>query len=77
MRCAHPQLRGCAPRTQVPAGHLRPRGFESPVMSPNKKGTPSLRGAYHSLVRQEGFEPPTIGLEVRCSILLSYWRVQL
>ena len=27
------------------------------------------------LVRQEGFEPPTIGLEVRCSILLSYWRV--
>ena len=26
------------------------------------------------MVRQEGFEPPTHGLEVRCSIQLSYWR---
>lgn len=26
------------------------------------------------LVRQEGFEPPAYGLEVRCSIQLSYWR---
>ena len=32
-----------------------------------------LSGAF-SLVRQKGFEPPTHGLEVRCSILLSYWR---
>lgn len=26
-----------------------------------------------SLASQEGFEPPTYGLEVRCSIRLSYW----
>ncbi len=27
--------------------------------------------------RQEGFEPPTRGLEGRCSVLLSYWRVRM
>ncbi len=25
--------------------------------------------------RLEGFEPPTVGLEIRCSILLSYRRI--
>ena len=27
-----------------------------------------------SLARQEGLEPPTGGLEIHCSVLLSYWR---
>ena len=27
-----------------------------------------------NLARQEGFEPSAYGLEVRCSIQLSYWR---
>ena len=26
---------------------------------------------------QEGFEPPTDGLEGRCSILLSYWDIDM
>ena len=26
---------------------------------------------------QEGFEPPTCGLEVRCSVHLSYWHAEL
>ena len=29
------------------------------------------------LVRPEGLEPPTLGSEVRCSIQLSYGRIQL
>ena len=29
------------------------------------------------MVRQAGLEPATYGLEVRCSIQLSYWRKQL
>jgi hypothetical protein len=34
---------------------------------------PGLRGA--NLARLEGIEPPTVGLEIRCSIQLSYRRV--
>ena len=32
------------------------------------------RNSLFVLARQEGFEPPTHGLEGRCSIQLSYWR---
>ncbi len=39
-----------------------------------------LRHTHHTfffgeVVRQKGVEPPTHGLEGRCSILLSYWRI--
>jgi hypothetical protein len=37
--------------------------------------TPQLLYFYfYPLARQEGVEPPTDGLEGRCSIQLSYWR---
>ena len=31
----------------------------------------------HFLVIQEGFEPPTHGLEGRCSIQLGYWTMKI
>lgn len=34
-----------------------------------------MRDKAFKMASQEGFEPPTVGLEVRCSIQLSYWDV--
>ena len=47
----------------------------NPRLTPKKKGvTTCVATPCFLLARQEGFEPPTHGLEGRCSIRLSYWR---
>ena len=33
-----------------------------------------VKGGEMGLARSEGFEPPTLGIEIRCSIQLSYER---
>ena len=53
-------------------GDLNPRPLE-----PQSRALTSLSYAHHILfqmARLEGIEPPTYGLEVRCSILLSHRR---
>ena len=54
------------PHFQCHFGHIR-------HFLTNKK-TLVFQG-FQALASQEGFEPPTYGLEVRCSIQLSYWDV--
>jgi hypothetical protein len=43
-------------------------------MSDAARGMACLRVLSSRVVRPEGLEPPTGGLEIRCSILLSYGR---
>jgi hypothetical protein len=53
-------------------GDLNPRPLE-----PQSRALTSLSYAHHiyfKMARLEGIEPPTYGLEVRCSILLSHRR---
>ena|GEM_PF-6710941 len=43
-------------------------------MDPLRKSTIyNGNGVVFGVASQEGFEPPAYGLEVRCSIQLSYW----
>ena len=49
---------------------VRRKGGEENVNPFNSGGLRQI-----ALPRLEGFEPPTVGLEIRCSILLSYRRI--
>ena len=45
------------------------KNTNSPHVAQNRMGTG------FGMVSQEGFEPPTHGLEGRCSIQLGYWTI--
>ena len=51
------------------------RGIYMPIRLRSSDRTAfETKWACHNALRLEGFEPPTDGLEIRCSILLSYGR---
>jgi hypothetical protein len=45
------------------------------VLGPVHLGAGRNRSRTLRLARSEGFEPPTLGIEIRCSIQLSYERI--
>ncbi len=65
MQCCYP----CSHEVRI----IRPIHF---IMLTNKKRLP-FGSLVLYLVRREGFEPPTAGLEIRCSVQLSYRRVSI
>ena len=44
-------------------------------LGPQPSALTELSYTHHRIPRPEGFEPPTHGLEGRCSVLLSYGRI--
>jgi hypothetical protein len=65
------------PAYKKPIAPLFPSSFRLglPKITQNtKRGQPHTANPLILLARLEGFEPPTHGLEVRCSIRLSYRR---
>ena len=51
-------------------------GRHWPALEDNREGPADCDCQRERKVRPEGFEPPTDGLEIRCSILLSYGRLR-
>ena len=56
-------------------GSLSFRGQRPASFLPIEKSSGNRKGFYKKVARPAGFEPATYGLEVRCSIQLSYERV--
>ncbi len=50
----------------------KPKGTHQPLAVTNRTTPQFLAGFEFLMASREGFEPPTYGLEVRCSIQLSY-----